>query len=203
MAVGSPSERVYYYECSNGRFRLTYFIPPGELRRLCDDKLISPLAERDFPDGVDLGCTEPDFRHFEETYGFHPQQNPDALRRAFFAILSATHNWKKFCGSGFIPAADLERHVEPVDTVLFEKELMQRDVKPKRDQLSLIQRRQLRRNQAVQQTRTYRVLRELQVKGIDPERTLPQQVFSPIKMEEGTSAEEIFVRLHQKQRKEE
>ena len=74
MAVASPSERVYYYECSNGRFRLTYFIPPGELKRLCAKKRISPQAEKDFPDGVDLGCTEPDFKVFEETYGFRPKR---------------------------------------------------------------------------------------------------------------------------------
>jgi len=203
MAVAIPSEHVYYYECSNGRFRLTYFIPPGELKRLSDDNRILPQAERDFPDGVDLGCTEPDFKVFEKTYGFRPQQDPDALRRAFFTILSATRNWKKFCGSGFIPAADLELHVETVDGALLEKELIQENAKPPGDQLSLRQRRRIRRRQAVQQMQADSILRDLQVEGIDPERTLPQQAFSPIRKGEGTDAEEIFIGLHQKQRKEE
>ena len=203
MAIASPSEHVYYYECSNGRFRLTYFIPPGELKRLCDDNRISPSVLEDFPDGVDLGCIEPDFKDFDETYGYRPLQDPDALRHAFFAILSATRNWKKFCGSGFIAAADLERHVENVDGALLKKKLMQGDVKPPGDQLPLKQRRQIRRRQAVQRTQTYRVLREFQVEGIDSERTLPQQVFSPIKMTEGRGAEKVFIRLHQKHRKEE
>lgn len=203
MVVASPSERVYYYECSNGRFRLTYFIPPGELKRLCEKNRISPRAKRDFPDGVDLGCTEPDFKVFEETYGFRPTQDPDALRRAFFAILSGTHNWKKFRGSGLIPAADLERHLQTVDGALLEKELMLADVKPRVEEVSLKQRRKIRRSQAVQQRQTYSVLQELQVEGIDPERTLPRQVFSPIRMSKGTGAEDVFIRLHQKQRKEE
>jgi hypothetical protein len=189
MAIASPRENIYYYECSNGRFRLTYFIPPGKLKQLCDDNRISPRVLEDFPDGVDLG--------------YCPVHNPDALRRAFFAVLSATRNWDKFCGSGFIPAADLERHVDHIDKVLLKKKLLEVDVKPAVDQPTLEQRRQIRLQREDQQKQAYNVLRELQLEGIDSERTLPQQKFSILEMEEGIGAEEVFIRLHQKQRKEE
>jgi len=203
MAVVSPSERVYYYECSSGRFRLTYFIPPGELKRLCEDGHVSPRVLEDYPDGVDLGCTEPDFRVFEETYHYRPKQDPDALRHAFFAILSATRKWKKFRGSGFIPAADLERHTESVDTALPIRKPIQVDIAPPGDRLSLKRRRQMGLRQAARKKQTYRALEELQIQGIDPKRTLAQQKFSPIRMAEGTAAEEVFVRLHQRQHKRE
>ena len=32
--VAAPRDPVYYYECSGGDFRLVYFMPPDELRRL-------------------------------------------------------------------------------------------------------------------------------------------------------------------------
>ena len=178
-------------------------MPPGELNRLCDENRISKDVLKDFPDGVDLGCTEPDFREFEDAYDYTIPLNPRALRRAFFAIFSTTRNWKNFRGSGFIPAADLERHMKKVDGALLKEKKIQEDVKPPPDQMSLKQLRQRRRRQAVLQRQTYEVLRKLQVKGIDPDRTLPEQKFSTIKMAEGADAEEVFIRLHQKKRKEE
>jgi len=203
MAIESPSINVYYYECSNGLFRLTYFLPPGELERLCSDKSISLRLLEEFPDGVDIGCTESDFKDFEETYYCRPQIDPDTMRRVFFAIFSATRNWKKFCGSGFIPAADLESHLENVDGILLKKKLIPVDAKPQMEKLSLKHYRQRRRRRAIQQKQAYSVLQKLRVKGIDPERTLPQQAFSPIKMAEGAGAEDVFIRLHQKKRKKE
>ncbi len=203
MAVASPRKHVYYYECSHGRFRLTYFIPPGELQRLRADNRISPQAEKDFPDGVDLDCTEANFRAFKEAYGFRPKKDPDALRRAFYAILSTTRNWKKFYGSGFIPAADLEQHVDAVDGALVQKKLLEMEVEAPRAELSLKQRRKLKHRRAMQMKQAHSVLREMRVKGIDPKRTLSQQEFSRIGMADGTRAEEVFIRLHQKQQEKE
>lgn len=201
MAIASPNENVYYYECSNGRFRLSYFIPPGEIKALCDEKLISRNALKDFPDGVDVGCTEADFKVFKETYGYSIRQDPQALRRAFFAIFSTTRNWKDFRGSGFIPAADLERHVDNVNGIL-RKEIKTREiVEPPPDKISLKQRRQRKRQKGIVGKQTYNVLQKLQVKGIDPDRTLHEQEFSSINMAEGENAEELFIRLHQKHRK--
>ena len=202
MAITSPNENVYYYECNNGQFRLFYFMPPRELKGLCDENHISPNVLKDFPDGVDLGCTEADFKEFKNTYGYTIPLNPCALQHAFYAILSTTRNWKKFCGSGFIPAADLERHMKKVDVALLKEKKIKEAVKPPPDQLSLKQLHQRRRRQAVQQRQTYEVLRKLQVKGVDPDRTLLQQKFSTIKMAEDEGAEEVFIRLHQKKRKE-
>jgi hypothetical protein len=199
MAIASPSERVYYYECSNGRFRLVHFIPPVELRRLRRKKLISPEAIKDFPDGVDLGCTDPDFTGFEKAYGYRPPLDPDALRHAFFAILSTTRDWENLSASGFIPAPDLESHLADVSGAL-RKEKIRRVARARPDKLTLRQRRQRRRQLTTQQKQTYDVLRELPVRGIDPERTLPQQQFSRVKLEDGTGAEEVFIRLHQKHR---
>ena len=99
MAICSPREPVYYYECSAGGFRLVYFVPPDDLRQLYGANKISEQALQDFPDGVDLGCTEADFRDFEELYGWRPAADPVQIRRAFLALFSSTRRWKTFRGS--------------------------------------------------------------------------------------------------------
>jgi hypothetical protein len=47
MAISSPKETVYYYECSNGQFRLVYFIPPDKLQELVEQNRISPQVLED------------------------------------------------------------------------------------------------------------------------------------------------------------
>jgi len=202
MEIASPKESVYYYECSNGHFRLFYFIPPGELKGLCDKQSISPKVLEDFPDGVDLGCTEADFKEFKDTYAYTIPLDPNALCRAFYAVFSTTHDWENFRGSGFIPAADLERHLEAVDEALLRDKKMQEDIKPPLSEMSLKQHRQRKHQQAVLQRQTEEVLREFQVKGIKPDLNMAQQKFTSINMAEGVGAEEVFIRLHQKKRKE-
>ncbi len=187
MKIASPKENVYYYECNNGQFRLFYFIPPRELKKLCSKKSISSKVLEDFPDGVDLGCTEADFKEFEDAYGYTIPLNPDALRRAFFAIFSTTRSWKNFRGSGFIPAADIERRIKKVDEALPKKKKILEDVSLQLGQLSLTQFRRRRHQQTVLQKQTYEALSKLQVKGINPALTLAQQKFSTINMTKPSS----------------
>ncbi len=200
MAIASPSEPVYYYECSGGRSRLVYFIPPQELERLYGDGGVKKEALRDFPDGVDLSCTEPDFAEFEDLYGFRPTADPEALQRAFAAILSTTREWQTFQGSGFIPAADLEGRVETVDKTLRDQKLMPEDVQPVPDQPTLRQRRQWMARQAIQQTRMQEELEKLQVHGLDPKKSLREQKFSAIQMGAGETAPKVFEKLHRKRK---
>ena len=203
MKIASPNENVYYYECNNGQFRLFYFMPPRELKELCNKKRILRKVLKDFPDGVDLGCTEADFKQFEETYGYTIPLEPSALRNAFYAIFSTTRNWKKFRGSGFIPAADLEGQMKKVDGVLPKERKIREEPELPPEQLSFKQLQRRRRRQDARQRETYKVLRKLKVKGIDPGLTLTQQKFSTIKMEKGVDAQEVFIKLHHKKRKEE
>ncbi len=202
MAIETPNENVYYYECSNGRFRLSYFIPPGQLKKLSKQGRISPKAVEDFPDGVDIGCIEADFEEFEKSYDYKIPLDPKALRNAFLAILSSTHKWKEFRGTGFIPAADLERHIKKVDGALLRAKKTKREIKPPPDQLSLKQLHQKRRQQADQQKRMDKVLHQLKVKGIDSKKSIAEQSFSEIKKTKGMRAGDVFFRLHQKHRKE-
>lgn len=202
MAIEAPNENVYYYECSNGRFRLSYFIPPGQLKKLSKQGRISPNAVEDFPDGVDIGCIEADFEEFEKSYDYKIPLDPKALRNAFLAILSSTHKWEKFRGSGFIPAADLELHINKVDNALSKAAKTQKKIELPPDKLSLKQLHRKWRQQADQEEQTDKVLHQLKVKGIDSKRSMAEQSFSEIKMTKGTRPGDVFFRLHQKQRKE-
>ena len=203
MAIASPNENVYYYECNNGQFRLFYFMPARQLKELCDKKRISRKVLEDFPDGVDLGCTEADFKRFEEDYNYTIPLDPRALRNAFYAIFSTTRKWEKFRGSGFIPAADLEGRLNKVDGVLKKEKIILEGVKPTQEKLSLRQLHRSRRREDVLERKTHKVLQKLQVKGINPDLTLPEQKFSDIKRQRGVDAKEVFLKLHQQKRKEE
>lgn len=202
MAIASPRQPVYYYECSAGRFRLVYFIPGGELQRLQDGGLIAGRALADFPDGIDLDCTRPDFDELERIYGYRPAHDPDALRRAFFALFSSTHDWERFRGSGFVPAIDLESRIEAVDETLLDHDVAPAELEPLPPPTTtpeLAERRTQTIRKAALQTRMRQVLAQMPVRGIDPDRNLKQQSFSKIEWDEGPPAEEAFTRLHRKQ----
>lgn len=197
MAIESPNEAVYYYEVSNGEFRLVYFIPPEELEKLAHDGNIKEKVLKDYPDGVDLNCTEEDFEEFHKLYGYRPVYDPEALRRAFFAILSTTHDWESFRGSGFVPPSDLEPLVEKVEDTLQQEGLLPDEIEPS-ERLPLPERRERSAQQATRQERMVEHLEQMEVERIDPTLTLRQQKFKPIKMQEGKSAEEVFTKLQRK-----
>lgn len=201
MSVASPKEAVYYYECSNGRFRLTYFMPVDQLRELDEEGHIRPQVLEDYPDGVDLGCTEHNFEEFHELYDYQPPILPAALRRAFYAIFSTTRDWETFRGTGLIPAAEIEGRVEVIETALREEEIAPEEVETLSEAPSLEARRERAKRQAMQQSRMQAVLELMRVEGIDPEQTLGQQVFSPVEMKEGRTSKEVFENLHKGRRR--
>ena len=200
MTIESPIEPVYYYECSYGNFRLVYFIPPNDLQQLIDEAKINAQVFEDFPDGVDLDCTEPDFIEFHDQYGYRPEIAPDALRRAFFAIFSTTHDWERFRGSGFIPASDLERQVEPIEKNLRVEKIIPEEIQPLPDQPSIEERRQYFKQRADQQSLEQSYIKKIVVEGIDPQKSLNQQKFSPINKQKGERVEDVFSKLLLKQK---
>ena len=113
-AVEVPAEKVYYYEVSRGDFRLLYFIPAAELERLVEEGKCDRHALIDYPDGIDLPCTEREFQEFEEEYHYRPEHNPEALGRAFYAVWTDTKDWQDGTHAGFIPANVLEDRIQQV-----------------------------------------------------------------------------------------
>ena len=197
MATCLPSEPVYHYECSAGSFRLVYFIPREMLEELRASDLLSEKALQDFPDGVDLGCTEWDFADFAAEYGWRPEVSPDDMRRVFFALLSSTRHWKSFRGAGRIPARDLEQHIEPV-TAELESLGEEPRLEPARAPGAPAQ----RRRRAAYHRKMRRTLELAPVEDVDPGRDLKRQAFSQVEMQpEGDSAEVVFSRVHEKRRR--
>ena len=192
MSIKSPSQPVYYYEASNGKFRLTYFIPPDELEKLIGSGDISNEVLDDFPDGVDLSCTEPDFQRFQKLYNYRPLHDPEALQRAFFTIFSSTHKWKQFRGSGLIRADKLEEAIGVVEDSLdkLESGSSRRGVRP-----VLKKEKYLSKSRKIEQKRISAHLQKLKVKGVNSKLDMRQQEFPEIKMQEGKSEEEVFTGL--------
>jgi hypothetical protein len=201
MEIASPKEPVYYYECSAGRYRLVYFIPPTELERLHAEGHISRQALRDLPDGADVGCTEADFVEFEELYGYRPSYGPEALQRAFFAIFSSTHGWETFRGSGWIPAKDLEAELGVVEAELRSAAVEPPALEPPPPRATLRQRRRRKKRRSVEQRKIRKVLQDLPASVVDPAKYLSQQKFSDIEMTEGKPAEQFFSEFHLKQKR--
>ena len=141
------------------------------------------------------------FQEFEREYEYRPRIDPEILRQAFFAILSSTYNWKKFRGSGLIPATDLEQTIEIIQGVVPREDFEPVFLKVPTEKLPLKEFRQFRRKQAAQQKRTMDLIQSFPVEGIDPKRTLAKQKFSDISMSEGKNAEEIFFQLLKGQQK--
>lgn len=194
-----PDKSVYYYECSRGSFRLYYYIPPGELEKLVSKRRISENVLEDFPDGVDLGCTDTNFKVFAESYGYRPDINPKSMQQAFFTILSTTRDWKNFRGTGFISHEELESQLETVSAALAKDRLLSKSIRSKPETETLRQRRRKMKQKIVQQKQEHRVLQKLAAKNIDPKRTLAEQRVSHSEMIRGKRAEDVFTRLHLKQ----
>ena len=183
MKISLPSEPVVYYECSYGDFRLTYYIPPEQLQLIIARNNISPKVLEDFPDGIDLNCTESNFAEFQKGYGYRPPLAPDSIHRAFFALLSSTRDWKNFRGTGFIPVKDIERFVEATEAFLEQNLPMPEQSKQKRDR------------RARQETMAFSLLEPMALEGIDSNLTLKDQRFSPIDTQAGENSAEFFSRL--------
>ena len=195
MKLSLPGEHVIYYECSYGNFRLTYHIPPGQLQLLITQNKISPKVLEDYPDGVDLNCTQSNFTEFQKGYGYRPPIAPDSIQRAFFALLSSTRDWKNFRGSGIIPAKDIERIAGRVEAYLKQNEAPPEEIPELPDHPTLEQRHQSLDQRASQELRIYNLLRRMKLDEIDPRQTLRNQEFSPIEMQAGANPAEFFSEL--------
>jgi hypothetical protein len=223
MPVKSPKERVYYYECSYGKFRITYFVPFNELEKLSKKGKIKKQVLNDFPDGVDLRVEEKDYIDFEDSYDYRPELDPEVAKSIFFAILSSTKDWKEFRGSGIIPSRDLEaKNADIEKSVRTDKDQSFSDfikaprekIKPKlprvrevkaegiyrTSEVDLKRYRQMRKKRSEEQKVVDEFLEKIQPQGIDPTQTLQNQKFSKMQWTKGDKIEDVVARIeHKKQ----
>jgi len=196
MSVSVPRERCYYYECSHGNVRLTYYIPPDILENLVKKGKLSEQALTDFPDGVDLDCTEPDFNEFRKTYGLSPEYKADELQNAFYAIFSSTKGWNSYRGTGLIHADELEAKIPEIKEKV--KEPADK-TDPKIEQPTTFEERYRRRLEGVSiMAQNKKELRELILRGIDQRKPIHEQNFRSIRMSKGRKPQEVFSLLQNK-----
>ena len=199
MSVEVPAEPVYYYECSNGNFRLNYFIPFERLEELVAEGALKKEVLEDYPDGIDLNCTKHDFDEFEAHYGYRPKYKAETLQSAFYAIWTDTHDWEQTTHADFISADVIENSIpqeemselpeitaptEDIETA----QIIGPDLKERRS-------RQTRRN--LKQRQILSKLQNLRVRNVNPEAPIYAQKFVPPKMQEGEKAQNVFIRLSQ------
>jgi len=216
MSVRSPKNIVYYYECSYGKFRLTYSIPKSELKTLVENGIIKKKQVLiDFPDGVDLTVSETDYEDFEKSYGYRPEVDPEVTKKIFYSILTQTKNWKKFVGSGLIPAEYIQERTKDIasfsDFVLTSREVTEKKLPAmgimpelgRRRKADLKGSRKLKKSEAKVQKALNDFLQNVRPKGIDPKKTLPKQKVLEVKYTEGERIDKVFARIqHKRMRRE-
>ncbi len=197
MGVTVPIERCYYYECQNASARLTQFIPAEILQKWITKEKIDPKILDHFPDGVDLDCTDADFKEFSENYQYVHPFTAEQIQNTFFAIFSTTKNWKKYRGSGLIHARELENNIEVVEKDVVDKVKLKykgRIVAPK----TIFQKNTITVNLDRQQKDLIKQLIAIPIKQIDTSKPIHQQRLSKIKMSKGENPEKIFMALNQR-----
>lgn len=196
MTVQAPTEPTYYFECSFGDFRLSYFIPVATLETMVANDVIRANAMDDFPDGVDLDCTEPDFEDFQRNYGYRPPLNADLLRDSFLALYSTTQNWESFHGTGFVKASDLEGNLPRVEEAIAAEEATSEPL-PTPEDAAYPVRRANAQMKMQKRSKTAAALIKLECKDVVPNMPIKQQAFTKVQMSSDKRAEDVFQRLHQ------
>lgn len=196
MSISVPCERCYYYECSHGKVRLTYFIPPEVLVTWIRQNKINNLVLTDYPDGVDLDCTEPDFNEFREDYGFIPEYTADDLQNAFYAIFSSTKGWSTYRGTGLIHAQELEAKIPEVQEKI--KEPLDEPGQEEGQPMSFEERYRKRLKAVALTAQNKKELRKLILRGIDQRKPIHEQKFRSIRMSLGKKPQEVFSLLQNK-----
>jgi hypothetical protein len=192
MSVQTPVEISYYYENSYGDFRLVYHIPINILTKLVEQDKIAKKALKDFPDGIDIDCSVPDYNEFEKAYRYRPSADPEAVRRTFRSLISSIEIWDDFIGTGFLGAKYLESLINKVDRSLEAMKIKfpaQETTPPTPP--SLEERRKIRIEQTQQQIKINTALDSLPLAEIDPKKPQTRQALIP-KMGKGDSPEQIF-----------
>jgi hypothetical protein len=210
MTIKSPNERVYYYECSYGKFRLIYHIPPSELEKLSKQNKIEKQVLEDYPDGLDLRVEETDYKDLGTTYGYRPEVDPETAKKLFYMIYSATKDWKKNTATGLIAAKDIENKILDLEKNVRERLLsslkktgllttpIKKDKESPHKELKHY--RMARKTQFKKQKELDNHLRKHVPKIIDPKQTLQNQRLSKIEWTEGENIKDILTKTQQKRR---
>ena len=68
MPIKTPIERAFYYEITNLRDRLIYWIPKEDLEQMRKSGSVSKEILKDYPFGLDLEVYQDLFDEFEKKY---------------------------------------------------------------------------------------------------------------------------------------
>ncbi len=199
MSISLPTEPVYYFECYNGEFRLTYFIPIRKLRDLVKKGHANESILKDFPIGVDIDCYEQEFNDFKKTYSLKLPYSPEDMADAFFAIFTSTKNWKNFIGTGYLRAIDVERHIKEVSRGIKDLDIIEERITPPSDKPSYKQMKSNTKRSINASRKKMQYLKKFTPdEWVENDKQINEQNFPNIKMEKGKgkeNREEFFNRI--------
>ena len=122
------------------------------------------------------------------------------LKNAFFAIFSSTKNWKKFRGTGYINAEDIENQLAPLQSEIADKKIMPEKGLKISPELSFKQKQFIKRGKRKKKSELHKFLTKYSVRGVDKSKGLKDQKFTEIQMEGGSEdSSQFFARVTKKQ----
>jgi hypothetical protein len=194
MPIKTPKERAFYYEITNLRDRLIYWIPEEDLKELTKNESVSDEILKDYPFGLDIEVYKELFDEFEKKYGLKLSIDVDNTWRAFQAV--KTKYGKRFPRTGLINVHELENLAQNLKSEIEKKpefkhmeSLMIKKKEP--DKKSF-------RQYQIQQRKTKKLMKKFKFKGIDIKDPIQEQNLFKVSMTGGENAIVTFSRLHKR-----
>lgn len=193
MPIKTPIERAFYYEITNLRDRLIYWIPKEDLEHMTKSGPVSDEILKDYPFGLDLEVYQDLFDEFKDKYKLDIPIDVENTLQAFQAL--KTKYGKKFPRTGLINVKELENFAQELKSEIEEiPEFRRRELpvvkKKEPDKKSF-------RQQQMLQKKTKKLMKKFKFKELDVKAPIQKQKLFNIKMTDGEDAFDTLSRLHQ------
>jgi hypothetical protein len=197
MPIKTPKERAFYYEITNLRERLIYWIPREDLEQMSKDGRVSGEILKDYPFGLDLEVYQDLFDEFEKKYGLKIPIDVDSILQTFQAVKNKFG--RKFPRTGLINAEELENLAHDLKSGIEKTAEFQRREPPSIEKKEP-DKKSFRKQQMLQR-KTKRFMKKFKFKGLDIKTPIQKQTLFRINMTDGEDAIDTFSRLHQRKMK--
>ena len=193
MPIKTPKERAFYYEITNLRERLIYWIPMEDLEDMVNNGDVCAKILKDYPFGLDIEVYQGKFDEFEKQYDLKIPIDLNDTLKAFQAVKA--QYGRKFPRTGLINAEELENLAQNLKSEMEKmSEFRTRD-------LPIVETREVDkksfRQQQMLQRKTKSMMKKFKFKGLDTKAPIQEQRLFKVPMTDGEDAIDALSRLHQ------
>jgi len=193
MPIKTPKERAFYYEITNLRDRLIYWIPKEDLKDMEKNGKMSKQLLEDYPFGLDVEVYQDLFDEFKKKYRLEIPIDVENTMQAFQAIKN--RYGKKFPRTGLINVKELQSFAQEMK---FE---LERTPELRLKELPGVKKRapdkKSFRQQQILQRKTESYTKKFEFKRLDVKAPIKKQPLFKVIMTGGEDAFDALSKLHQ------